>query len=121
MVSQGEKLQIIATKLINKFGNDVILRKYDPPTYDEWGEPNYSTYSDIQVKAVMDSEIISRLNLTSAGKLADASLSILLPSEVTPENGNTIIVNAKEYNIIEIQPVTINNVIILYQLFVAER
>ena len=121
MVTQGEKLKTIADKLINKFGNTATLRKYDAPTYDDWGEPTYSSYIDTSLKVVMDSEIISKLQITSSGKLSDASLSLLMSSDYNVSDGDTIIINGVEYNIIEIQTVTINDVTILYQLFLAKR
>lgn len=121
MVSQGEKLKVIAEKLINKFGNTIILRKYDAPTYDEWGEPEYSTYTDTTIKGVMDREIVAQMKIVSAGKIDDASLSVLITPDIEPKSGDTVIYSGIEYNIVQIQPVTINDVVILYQLFIAER
>lgn len=91
--------------VIEKYGSNVTHRvKTYPGTYDAFGEPDVSTTTDTTIKAVKDSNLISNLSLTSAGRLSDSSALLIIKADVTvDERTSQFVFGGQTYNVMQVQ------------------
>lgn len=106
------------TKVINKFGKTLTIKSKGTITYDEWGEPTKSATTDVSTLGVVDNYIISQLTKNSPGFLKEGQSIIILKADETVDDGYTIVMDSKEYKIVNIQRLEVSNILIAYQLII---
>ena len=106
----------IITKVLDQFGNDIIIRSPGVITYDDWGEPLRGGQTDVSTIGVTDEYIMESVEIVKTNKVEDASLSLLIKGDEIISTDYTIILDGVEYNIMSISNLKVSNVVVAYQL-----
>jgi len=104
------------TSVITEYGNDIIIRTPGTKTYDEWGEPIFSGSTDVNTIGVTDIYYDTTSSLTSAGRTASATLTLLVNGDETVADDYAIVIDGTEYNIMNIEVLKVSNIVVAYNM-----
>lgn len=119
--AQATNIRNAFSNVFDDWGSAVTLRTEGTVTYDDWGEPSAALQSDTATIGVLDNNLISRMQLTSAGRLKEGESILLLKGTETVDETYTVLVDSDEYNIMEIEEIQAADVIIVYRLIIASK
>lgn len=109
---------------IKNMGSDavVVSTTYDSPTTNEWGQRIAGASITRNIKSVSDASLLRRLILTSAGKLDDASLALIISGDEAINTSTDVVqFDGKSYYIMSIEPYMAQNIKIAQTLVLGEK
>lgn len=106
---------------IDNYGSTLILRSQGVRTKNEYGEYEHGGYTDTSTVGVIYNNFDYRAERTDAGRLKDASATILLKGTETIDETYRVVIDNVEYNIIELTPIKAANVVAVWQLLVGRK
>jgi len=109
------QMQQVANDLIAQFGSDVILKKPSSSTYDI---ASGTTIIIDGTETTYQANIESYSSEEIQGLIQSGDIKIMIPSEGVDIviADDKIIFNSTEYNIINVEPIYLQNVVIVYNV-----
>lgn len=123
MVNTAEMTAIkseIERSLINPYGNTLIYRTYTEVEND-FGEIEESGAVDTTFIGVTDQYVTSRASPSSAGRLEGGQSLVIVKEDDVRSVGDIIVIDSKEYIVLEVQPLKAADVNIAFVLTVGLR
>jgi len=115
------KIKEKINKVIETYGNDVIIRSPGVKTYDEWGESSTNNQTDVQTVGVTDRYNEFDMQIVSKTKVANADLVLLLKGDEVLSEEHTIIIDGVEYSISSIEKLKVSNITIAYNVMLDSK
>lgn len=115
------KLQI--DDVIDEYGNDttIVTHTYNADT-DEWGDPVSASDVSRVIKAVSDENLIRKLRFTSFGRLADATLTLIVKGdEVFDTSKDKVQFSGNTYNIMSVEQYKVSDIILAQALILGSE
>lgn len=107
--------------LIDDYGNSITLKTRGTATRDAWGKVTLSSQTSTSTVAVTDNYMLAKMNLTSAGRMNDGELLVLLKGTETFDNTYIIEVDSVDYNIMSIMPLKAADVTVAYEVILGRK